>query len=1289
MSNLATIVNNILADSGIDDINVVVTTGSYNNPAWITALGWSKISGTPTTLAGYGITNAYTKTEVDTLLNAKQNTLTLTTTGSSGASTLVGATLNIPTYTLSGLGGVPTSRTLTINGVTYDLSADRSWTIAAGVTSVSAGTGISVNQTTGAVTVTNTGVLSINGNTGSITGIATESWTSSFLHQGSGGAFVDLDTNKDSKYVTFDQSSPVGAPAADWFNGFISTHSNYLSSYIINQHRTGNWYLGWRDGTTALSSTWRLILHSGNYNSYAPTLTGGGASGTWGINITGDAGSLDGIDSTGFYRQWTAPGAAIAPATGLNAGSAGWTAFDGYGGAVPNYPAATNQWWVGLWQGGDASRGIQLAGGYADTELYFRKGSTVWGSWVRIINDQNYTSYAVQTTSQSNWNSYNVIANVVGLLAWKNYGSNHVIFDASQSTSPSGTSVNNTNAQNAWTGTYPTLMGWNGTYTYGVRVDSARISDNTSGNSATTSQTNFTTLTLNSATVATQSWVNSQGFVTGGPYLPLSGGTLTGTLFFSNNIGTCIRGTMGVNDFWRIYADGGDNSGYLEIATADDGAEPIYISQYSGAFTTLTRRITLLDGSGNTTFPGTVNVSGGVNVSGNSTWFSGQATLAFENQSTFARFAFYGLSLWDWDHGEQMVLNGNYVYVNNYLQAGNSLRAPIFYDSAEPGYYLDPNGFSNIKALSVGGGYTQYGTATGSPSENFGNGRIFMRVWPTGSGSRIMSFKMMISATWNWADAFGFISADVSFYFDGSGFYNATTTITSATGSARVNLGVGNPVIEGGYVSIPIYSVNTNNIFIKLEGAPSFDYSVITFGSWQSVAFPGAAVVNVPGSMNVSSLNVGSLTVSGTSELTGRVNIGNSLSRPSALNSDAVAQARIGGADVHLYVASLGAGGAYRVAMQAARTSDFASFGLDLQSNGGTLYYGGVEVVRNTGTWSINVTGTAGSETLSTVTGRGNTTGSNIITSANVYGNAFYYYSDNAYYINPGSSAYLRGPVQVTGGHNNSLFQVLLRADENGASTGQVTLRAWCSEPGVSWDWAGFGYNVQNDGASPYGFGRINGAFGQAYMRFNPTGQLRFYNTNTSGTRVETAIFAENGTVSFNYDIYAYASRFRVGRHIDAMDTWTSGILSLFLGWYGGKVILGNNNNSGHDYASGLGANTVVVTNAFYCYLSATASSFFESSDMRLKELVEDNHRVAEIQSIKPRLYRKNGKEELGYYAQDVQPMMSYAVSVNEDGYLNLSYREVHTAKIAYLEDSIEEIKAKILYLENQLKTKQ
>lgn len=68
----------------------VRTDGSYSNPSWITALAWSKITGTPTTLSGYGITDA-----------------------------------------------VQTSRTITINGVTQDLSANRTFNVGT-VTSVTA-----------------------------------------------------------------------------------------------------------------------------------------------------------------------------------------------------------------------------------------------------------------------------------------------------------------------------------------------------------------------------------------------------------------------------------------------------------------------------------------------------------------------------------------------------------------------------------------------------------------------------------------------------------------------------------------------------------------------------------------------------------------------------------------------------------------------------------------------------------------------------------------------------------------------------------------------------------------------------------------------------------------------------------------------------------------------------------------------------------------------------------------------------------------------------------------------
>lgn len=64
------------------------------------------------------------------------------------------------------------------------------------------------------------------------------------------------------------------------------------------------------------------------------------------------------------------------------------------------------------------------------------------------------------------------------MLRWKNYSNGHVIFDASSGTSPSGTVINPNNPNNPWASTYPTLMGWNGAQTYGLRVDSSRIADN-------------------------------------------------------------------------------------------------------------------------------------------------------------------------------------------------------------------------------------------------------------------------------------------------------------------------------------------------------------------------------------------------------------------------------------------------------------------------------------------------------------------------------------------------------------------------------------------------------------------------------------------------------------------------------------------------------------------------------------------------------------------------------------------------------------------------------------------
>lgn len=83
--------------------------------------------------------------------------------------------------------------------------------------------------------------------------------------------------------------------------------------------------------------------------------------------------------------------------------------------------------------------------------------------------------------SRDNWNDGSVIGSVVGQLAWKNYGNGHTIFDASQGISPTGASVDKNNPNVAWSSSYPTLMGWNGSNTYGVRVDIARKAESLIG----------------------------------------------------------------------------------------------------------------------------------------------------------------------------------------------------------------------------------------------------------------------------------------------------------------------------------------------------------------------------------------------------------------------------------------------------------------------------------------------------------------------------------------------------------------------------------------------------------------------------------------------------------------------------------------------------------------------------------------------------------------------------------------------------------------------------------------
>lgn len=99
---------------------------------------------------------------------------------------------------------------------------------------------------------------------------------------------------------------------------------------------------------------------------------------------------------------------------------------------------------------------------------------------VNTDGNQNTTGNAATATTlvgnETNWASNRTRA-VANMLGWNRYGNGSVIFDASNGLSPSGSVVDKDNSVATWTSICPTLMGWDGTKTYGVRVDTARYAE--------------------------------------------------------------------------------------------------------------------------------------------------------------------------------------------------------------------------------------------------------------------------------------------------------------------------------------------------------------------------------------------------------------------------------------------------------------------------------------------------------------------------------------------------------------------------------------------------------------------------------------------------------------------------------------------------------------------------------------------------------------------------------------------------------------------------------------------
>ena len=253
------------------------------------------------------------------------------------------------------------------------------------------------------------------------------------------------------------------------------------------------------------------------------------------------------------------------------------------------------------------------------------------------------------STGRTNWSTNGTISAVVGQLSWKNYGNSHTIFDASNSTSPDGGAVNATNSQVAWTGTYPTLMGWNGSNTYGVRVDSARISDSAPFDGLTSKASGTGTYTTS--------------------------GDFRAPIFYDSNNPAYYTDPASTSVMNTINA-----AGYLQLTGGWAG------SPFGGGQETLTIRSTYASMCQRAT--------------------NGALSYWLHHLATDGAYYLYGGrgatdgSSWDWSYRAYPNQDGGYV------EFRTSARSPIFYDRDNTTYYTDPASTSILNALTVNSTFT-------------------------------------------------------------------------------------------------------------------------------------------------------------------------------------------------------------------------------------------------------------------------------------------------------------------------------------------------------------------------------------------------------------------------------------------------------------------------------------------------------------------------------------------------------------------------------------------------------
>lgn len=210
-------------------------------------------------------------------------------------------------------------------------------------------------------------------------------------------------------------SVQIGAGASDTFSWAYP----YGQKLIVNENANLAWeliptsyYIGsmaFRQSSNGVAwMPWKTMLDSTNFTDYAPTKTGSGASGTWGISITGAASTATNVDFSGITSTpSTLAGYGITNGTvlsdfvthtNLTAGAHGISSFGST--LVDDASASAARTTLGL--GTSATLNAPASGDAAS-------GEVVKGSDTRLTDARTPSAHSHQSTSITNVSTKTVI----------------------------------------------------------------------------------------------------------------------------------------------------------------------------------------------------------------------------------------------------------------------------------------------------------------------------------------------------------------------------------------------------------------------------------------------------------------------------------------------------------------------------------------------------------------------------------------------------------------------------------------------------------------------------------------------------------------------------------------------------------------------------------------------------------------------------------------------------------------------------------------------------------------